>query len=55
MRELIDGKTGDRLSPSGFYGTTDESYRPAYLAHVRGEIDTPDWWDCITARGKRWS
>jgi hypothetical protein len=55
MREMIDGRTGDRHSPSGFYGTADEEYRSAYLARVRGEIDTPDWWDYITTRGKRWS
>lgn len=55
MREMIDGGTGDRHSPSGFYGTTDEDYRAAYLARVRGEIDTPDWWDYITTRGRRWS
>lgn len=55
MREMIDGATGDRHSPSGFYGTTDEEYRSAYLARVRGEIDTADWWDYVTARGKRWS
>ncbi len=55
MREMIDGSTGDRHSPSGFYGTADEDYRSAYLARVRGEIDTQDWWDYIKARGKRWS
>jgi hypothetical protein len=55
IRELIDGRTGDRDSPSGFYGTVDEDYRSAYLARVRGEIDTPDWWAYIAARGKRWS
>ena len=55
MRELIDGATGDRRSPSGFYGTADEEYRLAYLARVRGEISTADWWDHITTRGKRWS
>jgi hypothetical protein len=54
MRELIDGRTGDRHSPSGFYGTADDEYRSTYLARVRGEIDTPDWWDYITRRGKRW-
>ena len=55
VRELIDGSTGGRHSPSGFYGTTDEDYRSAYLARVRGEIETPDWWDYIATRGKRWS
>lgn len=55
MREMIDGSTGDRNSPSGFYGTADEEYRSAYLARVRGEIDTPDWWDYIKTRGKKWS
>src|SRR4051794_22013696 len=40
MREMIDGSTGDRHTPSGFYGTADEDYRSAYLARVRGEIDT---------------
>ncbi len=55
MRELIDGSTGDRHAPSGFYGTADEEYRSAYLARVRGEIDTPDWWAYIETRGKRWS
>ncbi len=55
LRELIDGGTGDRHSPSGFYGTTDDDYRAAYLARVRGEIDTPDWWDYVTTRGRRWS
>ena len=55
MRELIDGATGDRHSPSGFYGTADEEYRSAYLARVRGEMSTADWWDYITTRGKRWS
>lgn len=55
MREMIDGSTGDRHSPSGFYGTADEDYRSTYLARVRGEIDTPEWWDYIKTRGKRWS
>jgi hypothetical protein len=55
MRETIDGRTGDRNSPSGFYGTADEDYRTAYLARVRGEITTPEWWDYIKTRGKRWS
>jgi hypothetical protein len=55
MRELIDGRTGDRRSPSGFYGTADEDYRSAYLARVRGEIDTPEWWDYVKTRGKQWS
>ena len=55
MREMIDGSTGDRHSPSGFYGTADEEYRRAYVARVRGEIDTPGWWDFIKTRGKRWS
>jgi hypothetical protein len=55
MREMIDGRTGDRHSPSGFYGAADEEYRSAYLARVRGEIDTPDWWDYIRTRGKQWS
>jgi hypothetical protein len=55
MREMIDGRTGDRHSPSGFYGATDDEYRSKYLARVRGEIDTSDWWDYITTRGKRWS
>ena len=55
MREMIDGRTGDRYSPSAFYGAADEEYRSAYLARVRGEIGTPDWWDYIKARGKRWS
>lgn len=55
VRELIDGSTGDRDAPSGFYGTDDEDYRAAYLARVRGEIDTPAWWDYIETRGKRWS
>jgi hypothetical protein len=55
LRETIDGSTGDRRSPSGFYGRMDEDYRTAYLARVRGEIDTPGWRDYITTRGKRWS
>ena len=55
MRELIDGSTGDRRAPSGFYGAADEDYRTAYLARVRGETDTPAWWDYLTTRGKRWS
>jgi hypothetical protein len=55
LREMIDGRTGDRYSPSGFYGAADEDYRSAYLARVRGEIATPDWWEYITTRGKRWS
>ena len=55
MREMIDGSTGDRHSPGGFYGTADEEYRSAYLARFRGEVDTPDWWDYIKTRGKRWS
>lgn len=55
VRELIDGATGDRDSPSGFYGATDEEYRLQYLARVRGEIDTSSWWDYIRTRGKRWS
>jgi len=55
MREMIDGRTGDRHSPSGFYGAADEEYRLAYLARVQGEIDTPDWWDYIKTRGKKWS
>lgn len=54
VRELIDGRTGDRDAPSGFPGTTDEEYRSAYLARVRGETATADWWDYITGRGKRW-
>jgi len=55
IREMIDGVTGDRTSPSGFYGTADEDYRSAYLARVRGEITTPDWWRYIQKRGKQWS
>jgi len=55
IREMLDGATGDRASPSGFYGTTDEDYRLAYLSRVRGEIETPDWWRFIEARGQRWS
>ena len=55
VRELIDGATGDRDSPSGFYGAADEEYRIKYLARVRGEIDTSSWWDFIRTRGKRWS
>jgi uncharacterized damage-inducible protein DinB len=55
MRELIDGTTGDRGSPSGFYGGADEDYRLAFLARVRGETSTSDWWDYIQTRGKRWS
>ena len=55
MREMIDGRTGDRHSPSGFYGTKDEEHRLAYLARVRGDIDTPAWWDYIKTRGTRWS
>jgi hypothetical protein len=55
MRELIDGSTGDRNSPSGFYGASDEEYRSKYLARVRGEIDTAGWFDYIRTRGKRWS
>jgi len=52
--ELIDGTTGDRDTPSGFYGTNDPEYRSKYLARVRGEIDTPGWWEYIRTRGKRW-
>jgi hypothetical protein len=55
MREMIDGSIGDRHSPSGFYGEADEEYRLAFLARVRGEMDTPAWYDYITTRGKRWS
>jgi hypothetical protein len=55
VRELIDGTTGDRDSPSAFYGASDEEYRSNYLARVRGEIDTPSWWDYIRTRGKKWS
>jgi hypothetical protein len=55
VRELIDGTTGDRDSPSGFYGASDEEYRSKYLARVRGEIDTPSWWDYVRTRGKKWS
>lgn len=55
MREMIDGRTGDRHKPSGFYGSADEDYRSAYLARVRGEIDTAAWWEYITTRGRRWS
>lgn len=55
LRELIDGTTGDRDSPSGFYGRTDEEYRSAYLARVRGDTTTADWWQYIQTRGKRWS
>ena len=55
MRDMIDGSTGGRHSPSGFYGTADEEYRSAHLDRVRGEIDTPDWWDYINTRGKQWS
>lgn len=55
VREMIDGRTGDRHSPSGFYGTEDEEYRAAYLARVRGETDTTAWFGYITSRGKRWS
>ncbi|MEO1056027.1 MAG: DinB family protein [Actinomycetota bacterium] len=55
MRELIYGTTGDPSGPSGFYGTTDEEYRAAYLARVRGETETADWFDYIAQRGKRWS
>ncbi|MDP1794006.1 MAG: DinB family protein [Acidimicrobiales bacterium] len=55
VRELIDGGTGDRNSPSGFPGNTDEEYRSQYLARVRGEIDTPAWFDYLRIRGKEWS
>ena len=55
MRELIDGATGDQDAPSGFYGTADEEYRMAYLARVRGETGTAEWFDYIARRGKRWS
>jgi len=55
MRELIDGATGDRDAPSGFYGASDEEYRSKYLARVRGEIDTSGWREYIRARGKKWS
>lgn len=55
VRELIDGTTGDRDSPSGFYGRTDEDYQSAYLARVRGDTSTADWWQYIQTRGKRWS
>jgi hypothetical protein len=55
VREMIDGSTGDRHKPSGFYGAADKDYRSAYLARVRGEINTPDWCDYIKARGKKWS
>lgn len=55
LRELIDGSTGNRDAPSGFYGGADEEYRTAYLARVRGETDTPTWWGYLTTRGKRWS
>jgi hypothetical protein len=51
---LIDSQTGDRHSPSRFYGASDEDYRSKYLAHVRGEIDTPTWWDYIRTRAKQW-
>jgi hypothetical protein len=54
LRELIDGQTGDRDAPSGFFGASDEDYRAKYLARVRSEIDTPTWWDYIRTRGKRW-
>ena len=54
LRELIDGTTGERNAPSGFYGAQDDEYRERYLARVRGEIDTPSWWDYIRARGTRW-
>ena len=54
LRELIDGGTGDRHSPSGFYGTTDDDYRAAYLARARGEIDPPDWWAAVPPHGPRW-
>lgn len=55
LREMLDGATGDRDAPSGFYGTADEEYRTAYLKRVRGETSTTDWWDYIRSRGKRWS
>ncbi len=55
MRELIDGTTGDRAAPSGFFGAADEEYRTRYLARVRGEIDTHSWYEYIRDRGKRWS
>jgi len=55
IREMLDGATGDRTWPSGFYGALDEDYRLAYLGRVRGEIETPDWWRFIQERGKRWS
>lgn len=55
VRELIDGATGDRNGAAGFYGLNDEEYAQKYLARVRGEIDTPAWWDYVTTRGKAWS
>jgi hypothetical protein len=54
IRELIDGATGDRDAPSGFYGGSDAEYASTYLARVRGDVDTRSWCDYVVTRGKRW-
>ena len=46
VRELIDGSTGSRHAPSGFEGANAD-HQAAYLARVRGEIDTDAWGDYI--------
>jgi hypothetical protein len=48
VRELIDGATGGRDSPSR--DASDEDYWATYLARVRGEIDTAAWGDYIRSR-----
>lgn len=48
VRELIDGRTGDRGAPT--HWESDEEHRQTYLARVRGEIDTPTWSAYIKSR-----
>ena len=49
IREAVDGATGHtRWNPP-----TDVEHRDTYLARVRGEIDTPTWFDLVRQRHKQ--
>ena len=49
MRELIDGQAGFQRDWPGVPDGDDE-HHAKYLARVRGEIDTPTWFDYIRSR-----
>jgi Protein of unknown function (DUF664) len=48
VRELIDGTAGFQRDWPGV--AADQEQRAAYLARVRGEIDTPTWFEQVRAR-----